>query len=227
MMWLRTLAGIYLLILLATSAAVSAEEASADPWQDLRGVLRQVGEVQTYSADFTQQKFTPLLRDPIESQGKVRIVPGFARWDTQPPYDSTMVVAGTELKMYYPQQNSLEVYELGDRLESLASSPVPQVEMLQEYFELESSAWNDDRSKLELTLTPKRDEMKDALVEAKVSFDAERGVLDRLEMTDADDETTVLTFREVQLNPEIDRSSLELEVPEGTQVVHPLEDASR
>jgi outer membrane lipoprotein carrier protein len=211
------------------STAGAEPVAGAEPaaWQPLQRVLEKVGPVETYTADFTQQKFTPLLRDPIESEGRVRIVPGLARWDTLPPYASTLLVEGETLRMYYPEQETLEIYELGQRMEAMAASPAPRVEMLQEYFDLGGLEEDTEAGTITATLLPRRDDMKDALVEAIVSFDLERGVLQRLEMTDLDDETTVLVFRDVRLNPELDPASLRFEPPAGTRVVHPLEGADR
>ncbi len=203
--------------------------------------------MESYVAEFSQQKFTALLRDPIESEGRVRIAGGVSRWDTQPPYASTMVVADGELQLYYPEQSTLEIYDLGDRLEAMAASPVLEVGVLQEYFTLAESNWNADRTRLELVLLPRQEQMAESLEEVIVEVssgpepgeteagDSPRtaadgdapgaGALRKLEMTDVDGETTVLTFRQVGLNPQLDPESLRLEVPEGTTVVRPTEGA--
>lgn len=216
-----------LLLTLALAAVAFGQDAS--PWDELVALSESRPEVKTLSADFRQEKFTPLLRDPIVSRGRVVMLSQTAdtdagsRWETLEPYASTMVIAAGELKLYYPQQQSLEIYDLGDRLDAMATSPVPDLAVLRDNFSLESSTWNDDRSVLSLSLLPKSEAMQQALQEVKVEVDAAQGVLRRLSLTDLDDETTVMVFENIQLNPPLDPAALELDVPTGTKIVRPLE----
>jgi outer membrane lipoprotein-sorting protein len=227
------LSRLHLILTLLLSLAGSAPDAAAaeaiassneQAWAELSGILEKTGEVETYYAEFEQQKFTPLLRNPIESTGKVRITPDVSRWDTEAPYASTMVIAGGEMRLFYPEQQTLEVYDLGDRVDTLAASPVPRAEVLREYFELAESEWDESRSTLRVTLLPRTDEVRDAVEEATVQIEAATGLLRELEMSDADGEVTVIRFTQIRLNPELRAEALALEVPAGTQTVRPLDD---
>lgn len=209
-----------LLPVLACSPTL-ADDARA--WDELEALSKRAEPIVTYAADFRQEKFTPLLRDPIESHGRVRIVESVSRWDTEAPYASTMLLADGELRLHYPEQNTLEVYELGDRLDALAASPVPDLDVLRQNFEIESSEWTHGDKLFTLTLLPKTEQLRDALEEVAVDIDPALGSLRRLSMTDLDGETTVIHFENIQLNPDLDPADLQLDVPSGTKVVRPLE----
>ncbi|MBB6430177.1 LolA family protein [Algisphaera agarilytica] len=213
------------LLMLLLGTPVLADDTTA--WEELEQIAAGREPITTYTAQFRQEKFTPLLRDPIESTGRVWITEGedggVSRWDTDPPYASTMLVADGELRLYYPDQQILEIYELGDRLDALAASPVPDLAVLRENFEIESSGWTKGNKLYTLTLVPKSEQMLDALEEVAVDIDPALGSMRRLSMTDLDGETTVMHFHDIQLNPELDPAELELAVPEGTKVIRPLE----
>ena len=231
--------------------AGEGEGGGDEAWAELEALLADQPAIESYRAEFTQQKFSPLLMDPIESRGRVRVSQGVSRWDTDSPHASTMLIEGGELKLYYPEQSTLEVYDLGDRLESMAASPVLEVGVLQEYFTLASARRDAEAGRLELVLLPRQEQMAESLEQVVVSVAlageavesaseggadatsegvvedggvaAGAGALRRLEMTDLDGETTVLEFHEIRLNPRIEAQSLKLELPEGTTVVRPVE----
>ncbi|MEL7087824.1 MAG: hypothetical protein AAGL98_05180, partial [Planctomycetota bacterium] len=106
---LATIAAL-LVCLAAPGAAGEADTA----WDELIGLSAGRDVVTTYAADFRQEKFTPLLRDPIVSTGRVVMraekAPGGggSRWDTRDPYASTMIISAGQLRLYYPEQNTLE-----------------------------------------------------------------------------------------------------------------------
>ncbi|MEM8739434.1 MAG: outer membrane lipoprotein carrier protein LolA [Planctomycetota bacterium] len=201
--------------------------ASPDPWAPLENLAQGRDPVRTYAADFTQEKSTPVLRDPLVSHGQVRVTPGLSRWDTDRPYPSTMLIAPGELRLHYPDQNVLEIYPLGQRLDALAASPVPDLAVLREHFTLASLETRQDPDALTATLLPRSEEVAQALEQVVVEIDPQRGTLRRLRLTDLDGETTTLTFQNVRLNPPLDPDDLALAVPDGTRVLYPLEADAR
>ncbi len=212
------------------AVAQEAQETEDLAWEALAELAERAGPIDTYRADFVQEKFTPLLRDPIESAGQVRMAGGISRWDTREPYPSTMLIRAGELRMYYPRQQTLEVYHLGDRLDAMAASPVPDLAELRRHFAIETFHETDaegdpEEAALYVSLRPRTEEMREAIESVEVELDARRATLRKLTITDVDGETTALTFSGAEINPQLDAAALELEVPEGTRVVHPLEGA--
>ena len=210
---------------LCLPSLATAQPDGESSWQQLQQMIDRAGPIDTYRAEFTQRKFTALLREPIESTGEVRIAGGVSRWDTRDPDASTMLIHDGTLQMYYPAQRTLEVYDLGDRLDQMAASPVPDVDTLRQNFVIESLEALGDEGGLAVTLLPRdpESEVAEAIDSVEVVIDPERACLTKLSVTDLDGETTELTFEHIELNPELDAASLELDVPEGTNVVHPLE----
>ena len=151
----------------ATESRTGAE--AEDAWAQLDALLADQPAVTSYRAEFTQQKFSPLLMDPIESRGQVRVAGDVARWDTESPHASTMLIQGGELKLYYPESSTLEVYDLGQRLESMAASPVLETAMLREYFELSSASRDEAAGRLELVLLPRQEQLAESLEQVVVS----------------------------------------------------------
>ena len=213
---------LFALLLIATPL-FAQEEDEAARWQSLTDLADQAVEVETYRADFTQEKITPLLRDPILSSGTIRVAGGVARWDTLEPYPSTMLISQGELRLYYPEQKTLEVYDLGERLDAMAASPIPDLELLRESFSLESVERGDEA--VQMRLLPREEELQENVSEVRVTLDPTRGVLTGIEITDPNGDLTVLKFEEMTLNPELSADELALEVPVGTKVVKPLEAA--
>lgn len=200
-------------------------------WAQLQRIATARPETVTYRARFEQKKFSPLLRDPIASRGLVQMAGGVARWDTEPPHATTVVMDGQTLSMYYPDQQTLEVYALGTQpggagLAAIATSPVPDLDVLREHFDLEAWRFTNDNRQLALTLVPRSDAVRDAIEDVQVDVDTATGHLHRFVLTDLDGEATELTFLDPEPDAQIDPASLEFDVPPGTTVVRPLDDAA-
>lgn len=205
----------------AAELEIDMSPQEAERWARLDYLSALAEKIDTYSAAFTQEKFTPLLREPVVSQGRVQVAGGVARWDTAQPYASIMMAEGGQLKLYYPDQATLEIYDLGDRMDQMAGSPVPDVAKLRAFFTLEELTITDDA--LMMVLLPRSDELAESIEEVLAEVDPKLGVLSRIEITDTNGETTAMMFRDITLNSAIDPASLKLEVPEATKIVRPLE----
>jgi outer membrane lipoprotein-sorting protein len=220
--------GLAMLLLVASLSAAPATQPT-DPalWAKLTEIDSRAGKIKSLSANFEQQKFTALLRKPLESSGTVRINGSVMRWDTKQPEPSVLWINGKEAKVYYPNQKSLEIYPMDRRMADLAASPLPRLDVLKARFafrqidnrELDKSAPADRFIALELTPTDP------ALVEhvkrVRVLLDVAGAYIMKAEMTDSDGDRTVLSFRDVQLNAAV--GDLALAVPPGTAVTRPLE----
>ena len=217
----------------STTDPAGGEQAAG--WAELERIAAaQPRDAASYRARFEQKKFSPLLRDPIVSRGVVQMANGVARWDTEPPHATTVVMSGDTLQIYYPDQQTLEVYELGANiggagLTAIATSPVPDLRVLREHFDLDT--WGfvqdaQDNPRLALTLVPRSDSMREALEDVYVTVDPATGHLASFRITDLDGEATELTFINPETDVAIDPASLAFTAPPGTTVVRPLEAAA-
>lgn len=211
-------------LLLAVGVAVAGDDdALTEMLEQLDGRIEKIDDL---TARFEQRKYTVLLREPIVSTGTVRVAGKRLRWDTRTPAASSMFMDESVLKIHYPDHNTLEVYALDDRLGQLAASPLPRLSTLREHFDIARDDPRDDidRPHVSLHLTPRSKELAEHVQQVRVALDEQHGYLLRMEMTDIDDERTVIDFDRHRVNTGIDSDALELEVPAGTRTVRPLED---
>lgn len=225
--------------------------AQTKPQQDLREHLERFAEltadVNSLSADFEQQRHTPLLKKPIRSSGRLRIVGGLSRWDTAEPFSSSMLITDDRLSLYYPDAQTVEVYPLASRLAELSASPVPSLKIWDKHFSIErtsagelperlrpaltrapaeeddeANAGEREASQFLIQLTPKDEELKAYLSALYVQIDPQTGLCRAVGWAGRDGEWTAIVFTGVKANAEIDRAALRLNPPEGTKVVYPL-----
>ena len=213
-----------LLVLLAVYAADPVPVDQEQAWALLEGVIDGADPIRSLHAGFEQSKTTALLREPIVSSGIVRHIEGLTRWDTTAPYASTMVVTRGRLEMFYPDQKVLEVYELSDQVNAMATSPAPDIDELRKLFEI--SDVQSDEQVLNITFVPRDAQLAEVFRTVEMAVVRDRACLRQIGFTNPDDETTTILFSDVELNIELDRDELEMDVPEGTTVVHPLEETA-
>ncbi len=94
--------------------------------QRLAAVDAAAAGVRTLRAEFEQKKQTALLKAPLVASGRLVIKGERARWDTASPRKSVTVVADAELRVYFPDENVVEVYTLAPEMRELSGSPLPR-----------------------------------------------------------------------------------------------------
>lgn len=195
----------------------------------LEEIDRRGAEIRDLVADFEQRKHTPLLKKPLVSTGRVLVKGARVRWETLEPHATTMTIDEREVKIYYPDQKSLEIYPVEGGLARLSASPLPRLDAIREQFEIEAvsvadlDSEADPRESLALRLTPLQDSLKEHLSEVRVLLHIPSACMTRLEMIDADGERTTIVFRNVRTDTGIEAKALELTVPRATSVSRPLD----
>ena len=207
--------------------------------QRLERIDRRAAEVEDLTAAFEQRKFTPLLREPLVSRGRVLVVGRRSRWETAEPRRSIAVIDPERVRIYYPRQETVEVYQVGERLRGAVASPLPRLDRLLEHFHIEHATSGDAESPrdererneagdtkeenvLRLRLTPLDEAIREHVERIEVALDTRTGLAERVAWRDPDGERTVMTFTEPRINRGLDAADLDLDLPPGTQVVHPL-----
>lgn len=210
---------------LLCAAALAAQQPESNPIADLDARLaaldQRAATTTDLTAEFTEEKFTPLLKKPLRSTGTVRIVAGKTRWDTESPHPVQMLLDGPELKLYFPKRKSLEIYPLSERLAQLALSPQPKLSDMRQHFDVAADTTSDA---LVLTLTPKAADLRKYVQSVRVELDEKQAVARQVEMVTSDSERTVLTFRRVRRNTGLAPADLDLQIPADAVITHPLKD---
>lgn len=194
----------------------------------LEAIDAKAAAIEDLVADFEQQKKTPLLKKPLVSRGTVRVKGAKTRWDTTHPHPTVMTIDASELRIYYPEQKTVEVYPIRAGMSRLAASPLPRLSVVREHFTIEETPAKelDPQAKpgeVGLRLAPREESLKEHVAQVRVLLDPATGVGRRVEITDAEGEVTTLTFTNVRANTGVREESLVLRTPPGTTESRPLE----
>lgn len=226
--WNRTLARpatFGWILLVALTGSTRAEDAALR--KRLDAISQRSDGVRDLTADFTEEKFTVLLKKPMISKGRVRAIGSRTRWDTKSPHPSTMFTNETEVAIYFPDRKTVEIYPIDRRLQPLVVSPIPRVATLRRHFDMEElPAEGDDAStdhQMLLKLIPKNETIAEHVEDVRVRIDTQLGLADRVEVTGSDGDRTVITFTNLRTNVGLSEDDVAQNYPPGTKRTHPLE----
>jgi len=193
----------------------------------LSAIDRRADGVRDLTADFTEEKFTVLLKEPMVSKGRVRVLGSRTRWDTTSPRRTTMFTDERDVVLYFPEREAAEVYPIDRRLQPLVVSPIPRVATLRKHFELKEISDDDSgdasRRHLLLELAPTSDTLAEHIDDVRVRIDTRLGLADRVEVIDAEGDRTVITFSNLRTNVGLSEQEVARDLPEGTEITRPLE----
>ena len=198
-------------------------------WKLLVEIDARGAQVKDLKADFTQQKFTPLLKKPLTSTGTILIKGAASLWTTVQPEPTVMRIDDKQLQLLYPRQKVLEVYPTDQKMASLAASPFPRLDVLKKHFSFERLPVKDvdpsakEGETLALRLHPLEPELRKHIDEVQVLLQVSTGFVLRATTIDSDGDRVVLSFSNIRINGSVPDRELELVVPPGVKVTHPLE----
>jgi outer membrane lipoprotein-sorting protein len=198
-------------------------------WERMKSIDAKAETIADLTANFEQEKFTPLLKKPLVSKGTVVAKGSAMLWDTRSPEPTLMRVDENEVAIYYPNHKTAEVYPLAGQLAAMSSSPVPRLATLLQHFKFAPAAAKDlgerdNPGRLAFRLTPTDSAIREHVDNVCVLIDADHGFILIFQLIDADGERTVIRFSDVKVNTKIDDSRLRLSLPAAVKIVHPLED---
>jgi outer membrane lipoprotein-sorting protein len=216
---------VLLFVVSVLTSLTPAQTTQPELWKRLQELDAQTATIKDLTADFEQQKFTPLLKKPMVSTGTIKVRGSAMRWDTLKPSPTVMRVDEKSVQLYYPQQKTMEVFPVEGQLGSLAASPLPRLEVLKQYFSFHSfetkRAGLPENATL-VRLEPINPEIAQHVKEVNVILDG-RGLVWEFEMTDADGERTVINFRNLRTDTGLSEADADLKPPAGTKIVKPLD----
>jgi len=202
-----------------------AAEPAADPALDaeLREIDARAAAIHDLTASFEQTRTSLLLRKPLVSEGTVAVKGARTLWRTVSPRRSTMLIDSAEMRLYYPDQGVVEVYELTDSLKRIAATPLPRLDAVRRHFSIARVGTSDGPRDLVIDLTPRDPDLRERVHSVRVTIDRTTALASTITITDADGEETVIRFTQSRTNTGLDDASLDLNVPEGTRISRPLD----
>lgn len=190
---------------------------ASDLPQDLDAIDRRAAGIEAVEARFTERRYTALLRAPMESSGTIRAIAGVVRWDTTTPARSSTIITESEVRIFYPEDPLLEVWEVSSRVGQLASSPIPRIAALRDLFEI--ALVGGTPGVVTLRLTPLDPRAREHLDYIRLEIDRATAVVMRVEIGMVDGDRTEIVLDRVKLNTGLTKKDLALEIPPDTQVV--------
>ena len=178
--------------------------------------------VQSLTATFTERKELSLLARPVVAHGTFLYgKPDRIKWEYSEPEPKVFLITEERFVAYYPSQKRAEEVPLS----KLAGRRVFRVfgigqtaEDLQKFFEISQSDPGNEKGAYLLILTPKRRRVKDRLQLVRFWVDGKTYLPRKLEYLESDGDSTLLTFANIRLNPEIAEGRFNLDIPKDVQV---------
>lgn len=188
------------LLSLASTALVRADGADAGA-PDARAVLAQFAKVEALSAHFHEEKHMALLAQPLRSEGTLHYAkPRLLVRHTERPHASTVLLRGDTLSFGDDKhQESLALSSqpaLGVLVDTFVSVLAGDLTALTRAADVSSEAGA--HGGFRIRVTPKDAKVK-RLVRA-MTFEGQGARLSRMELLDANGDTTITTFSEVTVH---------------------------
>jgi outer membrane lipoprotein carrier protein len=214
-----------LLATLPASWGTLAQE-SAEHKMQLPDLLKRFNErqqaVQSLTATFTERKNLSLLAKPVVANGTfLYSKPARIKWEYSEPEPRIFLITENRFVAYYPAQKRAEEVPLS----KLAGRRVFRVfgigqtaEDLEKFFDITQADAGGESGCYLLVLTPKRRRVKDRLQRVRFWVDAQTYLPRKLEYLESDGDSTLLTFANLRLNPEIAEARFNVDIPKDVQV---------
>ncbi|SFC35665.1 outer membrane lipoprotein carrier protein [Kushneria avicenniae] len=195
--------------LMAACMTLPAQAASSDA-ERLTSLLKPL---KTYSADFNQQIASGggSLQNASGHMWLSR--PGRFNWEVSDPYRQTVVSDGQKVYLYDPDLEQVSIRPLDQRV-----THTPALLLSGQASELTEN-YNVSRRQQGTTeffaLSPRSN---DTLFESlELVFNNER--LSGIDLTDGTGQRTEISFRNIEVNPDISQSQFQFKIPEGADVM--------
>ena len=220
---MKTNITIFIIAFAATAIADTKENANIAPalLAQLTEIDQHAAKIKSIDASFQQKRYAALLKKPVISIGRVRVVGSTVRWDTTKPHPTAMITTSKKVTLYYPKQKVVEEYDIKNRMADLTASPQPRLSVLLKHFKIEK-AESKIRNTIALKLTPIDKSLEEHVSTGRVVIDTKTAVMREFEMTDAEGDRTVIAITKPKTNSGLKVDQLKLKLPRGTKIVRPM-----
>ncbi len=203
------------------TAAWAEPPADVDPhlWDQLQKLEDRRGAVEDLSARFVQERFTPLLRKPIRSEGTVRLKSTQMRWEVLEPTRSVVHLSDAELRIYLPEDRLVEVYPAQSRA-GWTWGLAPEAEALARAGRLERL--DADADECAVRMTPRDEAMRRHVDHMDITLDVASGLVRRVKLVEGEGNVTVITFADMAINTGLKDEDVALVLPDDVTISRPL-----
>lgn len=198
------LAAAFLLI----AAAVQAQDSGID------ALTRFYNEVDSLSAHFEQVQLASDGTVLRRSSGKFLLSrPGKFRWEYKKPYHQIIVSDGVTLKFYDVGLSQVTIRPVARGLRATPALLLTGGMALRQAFDVRLAGRHDGLTWLSLTPRSKHSDFNEIRLGLRDGLPVVMVLDDKL------GQTTRIRFSDIQVNPDLDASGFDIDVPEGVTVV--------
>lgn len=206
------------------TVALSVLYASASP-VDAAELEELLNGMRSFRAEFRQTVTSHLGEALQTSTGRMHLErPGRLRWEVDDPYPQLVLADGDSVWIYDPDLEQATVQPLAETVEGSPAIFLTGTADLENHFTVvEEAEGSEQDGARRFVLTPRDDPARDAASGSlfrriTVRFSA-RGVLMGLDVVDHLEQVTAIAFTAAALNPVLESSLFDFEVPEGVDVI--------
>ncbi|HEU4400805.1 MAG TPA: outer membrane lipoprotein carrier protein LolA [Candidatus Polarisedimenticolia bacterium] len=201
-----------------------APERPADPM--LASILEQFDlrqkDTVTMVAVFTERKDLKLLAKPVLSRGEFYYNrPNQVRWEYTEPDRKVFVITEDMYVAYYPALKRAEEVPIkkfvGKRLFRFIGLG-QSIDDLGKYYDFRLAPESDIKGTHLLILSPRKKRMKERIAEMKIWVDVNTFLPRQLQYVEADGDSTLLAFQDIQVNVEVASTRFHVTLPKDVVV---------
>jgi len=177
-------------------------------------------QVKSFSADFIQKKTLPLFGEEKTSTGKVLFkAPHQMIWKYKTPDKTQMRVTSEAVSFYFPSLEQIEVYRMN---QGKGAAPFffafeATAEELAANFDISGPVDVEGLRRVELT--PKSEPLAAEVKSVTLWLDQSDYLPRKLLISEITGDTTEITFDNIRINRPLADEDLQLDAPEGTEVI--------
>lgn len=194
---------------------------------DLDSILKEMDkrqkEIKDLQANFSQEKVLELLEEKLISQGRMKYKkPDRMSWEYSVPDPLLMIIKGQRMWLYYPDMKVAEKYDLEKSGETLGlfMGFGKSMDYLKKNYQIR--LLEKEKNFYPLELIPKREEELRYVSRIVLWIDTKEYWPVKTKIFEPNGDTTLIEFKNIEINTEIPDSEFEFQVPKGVEVVEPL-----
>jgi len=198
---------------LSSAAIMAALCLCLTGWADtLDGVKRDLADIKSLSCDFRQKKTTPLLAKPLVSEGRMYFqAPSSIKWEYTKPFRDVLVLdKGKSLHYSIDEGGTKKVIEDNSPARTVIFEEIAG--WLQGNFESRNfkAVLKQGKPRL-IVLTPKAKGVSSFVTKIDLALSDRPGIIDYIKIHEKENASTVLEFRNIELNGKIDAAIFRIE----------------
>ncbi len=227
----RKMVSVFATALIAVSCVLAGPAAApgrGDPYAAMDPSLREVlqrfdaaqARVTSISARFTERKEIGLFKNALLQKGQFfHTKPDKFLWEYSSPDSKVLLMNGTSLVAYYPEQKEAEEIQTRLSRRLVRYFGLGQIFAdLQEYYNLALGTEPGVAGTRLIVMTPRVKHLEKRLQDVRVWLDEQLMQVKQLEYRETDGDRTQFVFEDIRVNPEISATRYEIALPEDVHV---------